>query len=124
LDEATTGKGSLSSPQVSIESLDPKKALTEMSESEFLELTKHMLDGPAKVDLIMELFGLTRTKGTWVGNQMFRGISGGERKRLSTVELLVGSQSVFLLDEISTGLVRHLQRLVLNCSWPAERKIV
>lgn len=95
-----------------------------MSDSEFLELTKHMLDGPAKADLIMELFGLTRTKGTWVGNQMFRGISGGERKRLSTVELLVGSQSVFLLDEISTGLVRHLQGLVLNCSWPAECKIV
>jgi ATPase subunit of ABC transporter with duplicated ATPase domains len=108
LEQALTTKGSLSSPHVNIESLDSKKPLPDMTEAEFLELTKQVIDGPAKVDFIMELLGLTRTKGTWVGNQMFRGISGGERKRLSTAEHLMGSQSVFLLDEISTGLVRTL----------------
>jgi ABC-type multidrug transport system ATPase subunit len=35
---------------------------------------------------------------------MVRGISGGERKRLSTVEKLMGSQQVLMMDEISTGL--------------------
>jgi ABC-type multidrug transport system ATPase subunit len=35
---------------------------------------------------------------------MMRGISGGERKRLTTAEMVVGPQRVLLMDEISTGL--------------------
>jgi ABC-type multidrug transport system ATPase subunit len=35
---------------------------------------------------------------------MLRGISGGERKRLTTAEMVVGPQRVLLMDEISTGL--------------------
>ena len=34
------------------------------------------------------------------------GISGGQRKRVTTAEILVGPQSVVLMDEISTGLDR------------------
>ena len=35
---------------------------------------------------------------------MLRGVSGGERKRVTVGEMLVGGQSIFLCDEISTGL--------------------
>jgi ABC-type multidrug transport system ATPase subunit len=39
-----------------------------------------------------------------VGDALLRGVSGGERKRVTVGEMLVGGQSIFLCDEISTGL--------------------
>uniref|UniRef100_A0A0V0GWW6 Putative ovule protein n=1 Tax=Solanum chacoense TaxID=4108 RepID=A0A0V0GWW6_SOLCH len=35
---------------------------------------------------------------------MIKGISGGQKKRLTTGELLMGAPRVLLMDEISTGL--------------------
>ena len=35
---------------------------------------------------------------------MLRGVSGGERKRVTVSELLVGPQRALFMDEISTGL--------------------
>lgn len=103
-----TGRRSMGSAdaEVTSDSLTPSAHLADMTDSQYVELVREMLDGPGRVDLIMEFFGLTRCKGTNVGNQMMRGISGGERKRLSTVEMLMGGQQVLMLDEISTGLVR------------------
>ena len=43
---------------------------------------------------------------TVVGDSMLRGISGGQRKRVTTAEILAGPQSLVLMDEISTGLDR------------------
>ncbi|GKE41498.1 pleiotropic drug resistance protein 1, partial [Tanacetum coccineum] len=43
-------------------------------------------------------------KDTMVGDQMIRGISGGQRKRVTTGEMIVGPSKVLLMDEISTGL--------------------
>lgn len=34
---------------------------------------------------------------------MIRGISGGQKRRLTCGELLVGGRELLLLDEISTG---------------------
>nr|GEZ66760.1 pleiotropic drug resistance protein 2 [Tanacetum cinerariifolium] len=39
-----------------------------------------------------------------VGDQTRRGISGGEKKRVTTGKMLVGPANVFFMDEISTGL--------------------
>ena len=52
----------------------------------------------------MKMVGLFHCKDTLVGDAMVRGISGGEKKRLTTSEMLVGPRNVLLLDEISTGL--------------------
>ena len=54
----------------------------------------------------MQLLGLGHCRDTLVGDGglMLRGISGGERKRLTTAEMVVGPQRVLLMDEISTGL--------------------
>ena len=43
---------------------------------------------------------------TVVGDAMLRGISGGQKKRVTTAEMVVGPKKTLFLDEISTGLVR------------------
>lgn len=48
--------------------------------------------------------GLEKCSDTVVGNQMLRGISGGEKRRVTSGEVLVGPARVLLGDEISTGL--------------------
>ncbi|XVF86433.1 hypothetical protein PTKIN_Ptkin18bG0039500 [Pterospermum kingtungense] len=55
-------------------------------------------------DYILKILGLEICADTLVGDQMWRGISGGEKKRLSTGEMLVGPAKAFFMDEISTGL--------------------
>ncbi|KAK4590502.1 hypothetical protein RGQ29_020879 [Quercus rubra] len=50
-------------------------------------------------DYILKVLGLEVCADTLVGNQMLRGISGGQRKRM-----LVGPSKVLFMDEISTGL--------------------
>lgn len=83
----------------------PNLDISQLKPAELDLLTRDALDGPGRVDTLMHMFGLLRCKDTWVGNRETRGISGGERKRLSTLELLTGTQRVLVLDEISTGLV-------------------
>ena len=91
---------------VAIQELRTDVPLSELSDAAVAELARELLDGEGRPDLMLELFGLSHCKRTWVGNSMVRGVSGGERKRVSTVEALMGGQQVMLLDEISTGLVR------------------
>ncbi|XP_068647908.1 ABC transporter G family member 32-like [Aristolochia californica] len=56
------------------------------------------------VDYILKILGLDICADTLVGDEMIKGISGGQKKRLTTGELLVGSARVLFMDEISTGL--------------------
>ncbi|XP_020531340.1 ABC transporter G family member 39 isoform X3 [Amborella trichopoda] len=56
------------------------------------------------IDHILKVLGLENCADTIVGDQMQRGISGGQKKRLTIGEMLVGSARVFFMDEISTGL--------------------
>ncbi|RXH92532.1 hypothetical protein DVH24_033428 [Malus domestica] len=50
------------------------------------------------------ILGLDVCADTVVGDDMKRGISGGQRKRVTTGEMLVGPAKAFFMDEISTGL--------------------
>ena len=58
-----------------------------------------------RVNIGMKLLGLSHVANTFVGNSVIRGVSGGQRRRVSTGEM---SQSntmpVMCMDEISTGL--------------------
>ncbi|KAL0312045.1 UNVERIFIED_CONTAM: ABC transporter G family member 32 [Sesamum radiatum] len=56
------------------------------------------------VEYIMKILGLDICADTLVGDEMLKGISGGQKKRLTTAELLMGPSRVLFLDEISTGL--------------------
>ncbi|MCD7447230.1 Pleiotropic drug resistance protein 2 [Datura stramonium] len=55
-------------------------------------------------DYVLKILGLDICADIMVGDQMRRGISGGQKKRLTTGEMLVGPAKVFFMDEISTGL--------------------
>ncbi|WVZ64156.1 hypothetical protein U9M48_013719 [Paspalum notatum var. saurae] len=55
-------------------------------------------------DYILKILGLDICADTMVGDAMIRGISGGQRKRVTTGEMLVGPARALFMDEISTGL--------------------
>ncbi|TMW67526.1 hypothetical protein Poli38472_011146 [Pythium oligandrum] len=55
-------------------------------------------------EVIIHQLGLENCQDTIVGNAMLRGVSGGERKRVTTGEMAFGNKYVALMDEISTGL--------------------
>lgn len=57
------------------------------------------------VTTVLESMGLTRVKDTFVGDQeTVRGVSGGEKKRVTVSEMSVGRFPILCMDEISTGL--------------------
>ncbi|GAB2269450.1 transcription factor [Dionaea muscipula] len=56
------------------------------------------------IDYVLKILGLQVCADTVVGNQMIRGISGGEKRRLTTGEMLVGPARALFMDSISTGL--------------------
>ncbi|XBH61340.1 hypothetical protein VPH35_115802 [Triticum aestivum] len=53
---------------------------------------------------IMQILGLHTCSDTLVGNDMARGISGGQRKRVTIGEMLIGPARSLFMDEISNGL--------------------
>lgn len=55
-------------------------------------------------DYILKILGLDICADTMVGDGMIRGISGGQKKRVTTGEMLVGPSKALFMDEISTGL--------------------
>jgi ABC-type multidrug transport system ATPase subunit len=73
----------------------PSKRLFNASRKQFAE---HM------TAVIMKVFGLSHTKNTKVGNDFIRGVSGGERKRVSLAEMALAGSSVAMWDNSSRGL--------------------
>jgi len=65
-------------------------------------------------DYILKILGLEVCADTVVGNEMLRGISGGQRKRVTTGEMLVGPARALFMDEISTGLDSSTTYQIVN----------
>ncbi|XP_073135477.1 pleiotropic drug resistance protein 1-like isoform X3 [Henckelia pumila] len=65
-------------------------------------------------DYVLKVLGLDICADTLVGNDMIRGISGGQRKRVTTGEMLVGPAKALFMDEISTGLDSSTTFQVVN----------
>ena len=61
-------------------------------------------DVAGHVDLVMQILGLTHRADTIVGNAMMRGVSGGEKKRVTIGVELMKNPRLLLLDESTTGL--------------------
>ncbi|GAV62861.1 ABC_tran domain-containing protein/ABC2_membrane domain-containing protein/PDR_assoc domain-containing protein [Cephalotus follicularis] len=55
-------------------------------------------------DYVLKMLGLDICADIMVGNDMRRGISGGQKKRVTTGEMMAGPAKAFFMDEISTGL--------------------
>ncbi|KAG9324330.1 hypothetical protein KVV02_006576 [Mortierella alpina] len=56
------------------------------------------------LDVLTKMYGLTRQKDTLVGNAFIRGVSGGERKRLSIAEQMATRSSINMWDGSTRGL--------------------
>ncbi|GLJ25054.1 hypothetical protein SUGI_0479440 [Cryptomeria japonica] len=61
-------------------------------------------DAAFKTNYILKSLGLETCSDTIIGDEMRRGISGGEKKRVTTGEILMGPATVFFMDNITTGL--------------------
>jgi ABC-type multidrug transport system ATPase subunit len=57
-----------------------------------------------KIRNVLKLIGLDHVKHTLVGDALIRGVSGGQKKRVTLCEMLMGFHRVLMMDEISTGL--------------------
>ncbi|KAG0577501.1 hypothetical protein M758_5G154100 [Ceratodon purpureus] len=66
-------------------------------------------------DYIMKILGLDICANTMVGDNMHRGISGGQKKRVTTGEMIVGPTDTLFMDEISTGLDSSTTYQIVKC---------
>lgn len=55
-------------------------------------------------DFLLECMGIEHTVDTKVGDAFIRGVSGGERKRVSIIECLASRGSIFCWDNATRGL--------------------
>jgi len=65
--------------------------------------TRNQIDALFR-DVIMSLFGLTHTVNTRVGDNIIRGVSGGERKRVSIAEAALTGSKFQCWDNATRGL--------------------
>lgn len=85
--------GTHEKPYFDMEDPGVRKAVEKMDQEDWL------------VNAVMEGCGLTRVKDTFVGdNVSVRGVSGGEKKRVTVAEMFCVGAPVVCCDEISTGL--------------------
>jgi ABC-type multidrug transport system ATPase subunit len=79
--------------------------MANVSDEEILALIRKLDQEHWAVEIVLEGMGLTRVKDTFVGDTTtVRGVSGGERKRVTVAELLGTRVPIMCCDEISTGL--------------------
>jgi ABC-type multidrug transport system ATPase subunit len=55
-------------------------------------------------EVVMKIFGLSHTRNTIVGNDFIRGVSGGERKRVSIAEVALSGAAISAWDNSTKGL--------------------
>ncbi|KAJ6794307.1 ABC transporter G family member 41-like isoform X1 [Iris pallida] len=64
---------------------------------------------------IIKILGLDMCSDTIAGDAMKRGISGGQKKRLTTGEMIVGPYRALFMDEISNGLDSSTTFQIVSC---------
>ncbi|MCO5595596.1 hypothetical protein L7F22_049641 [Adiantum nelumboides] len=65
--------------------------------------------------ILKKILALDICADALVGDEMRRGISGGQKKRLTTGEMLVGPAKALFMDEISTGLDSSTTFQIVKC---------
>ena len=73
----------------------PAKRVNNVTRQEYINSTR---------ELYATIFGLRHTYNTIVGNDFVRGVSGGERKRVSIAEALAANGSIYCWDNATRGL--------------------
>ncbi|GKV23287.1 hypothetical protein SLEP1_g33035 [Rubroshorea leprosula] len=67
------------------------------------------------LDTYMKILGLDICADTIVGDAMIRGISGGQKRRLTTGEMIIGPTKALFMDEISNGLDTSTTFQIVTC---------
>ncbi|KAJ4287467.1 hypothetical protein N0V88_007654 [Collariella sp. IMI 366227] len=73
----------------------PSQRIHDMSRAEYCQYIARV---------VMAMFGLSHTYNTKVGNDFVRGVSGGERKRVSIAEMMVAGSPICAWDNSTRGL--------------------
>jgi ATP-binding cassette subfamily G (WHITE) protein 2 (SNQ2) len=73
----------------------PGTRVAGLSRSEFKEKV---------IEMSLKMFNIEHTKDTMAGDAFIRGVSGGERKRVSIAEMLTASAAVCCWDNTTRGL--------------------
>ncbi|KAF2463577.1 uncharacterized protein BDR25DRAFT_383392 [Lindgomyces ingoldianus] len=73
----------------------PHQRIHGISRKQFVTMTR---------DILLAAFGLTHAANTRVGNDFVRGVSGGERRRVSIIEMLLTRACVSCWDNPTRGL--------------------
>jgi len=84
-----------------LQTMTPREALM------FTAELKMKASGAEKIRKVKELLAelkLERAADTFIGGPMVKGISGGERKRVSIAIELITDPSILVLDEPTSGL--------------------
>ncbi|KAG5525532.1 hypothetical protein RHGRI_031990 [Rhododendron griersonianum] len=68
-----------------------------------------------QTDYILKILGLDTCADTLVGDAMRRGISGGQKKRLTIGEMIIGPTKALFMDEISNGLDSSTTYQIVAC---------
>jgi ABC-type multidrug transport system ATPase subunit len=78
-----------------------------------------------KVDDVIALLKLGGCQDTLIGNEFIRGVSGGEKKRVTIGETLVSDARLLCMDEISTGLDASVTYEICSAlrQWARTKKI-
>ncbi|KAG4947901.1 hypothetical protein JHK82_041072 [Glycine max] len=82
----------------------------------YMKFTNTFLIAPNYLFIcIFQILGLEMCADIVVGDEMLRGISGGQRKRVTTGEMLVGPTNALFMDEISSGLDSSSTVQIIKC---------
>ncbi|KAL0907286.1 hypothetical protein M5K25_021686 [Dendrobium thyrsiflorum] len=68
-----------------------------------------------QADYMLKILNLETCSETMVGDAMRRGISGGQKKRLTIGEMMIGPARAFFMDEISNGLDSSTTYQIISC---------
>ncbi|KAG9511481.1 putative ABC transporter, partial [Aureobasidium melanogenum] len=93
-----------------------------------LSLPRYILkneDG-SRVQTLIDSFGLQKQADTLIGTSIRRGISGGQKRRVSVASQLITTSSILFLDEPTSGLdsVASLQVVSLLKTYAQKHKLI
>ncbi|XP_015081823.1 ABC transporter G family member 9-like [Solanum pennellii] len=82
-----------------------------------LPKTLSHMDKVAHAEAVISQLGLTKCKDSIIGGPLLRGISGGERKRVSIGQEMLINPSLLFLDEPTSGLDSTTAQKIVSTLW-------